>query len=143
MIHIVLAGQAIGKQRVRFSRASGRAYTPEKTVSYEGRLAYAAQQAMDGRSPLEGPVAVEATIYVSIPASKSKKWKAAALAGAIRPTSKPDIDNVIKSSFDGLNLVVWVDDSQVVELKTAKWYSDAPRLEMWVQEVQPTEGIFS
>ena len=74
---------------------------------------------------------------------KSKKWKAAALAGAIRPTSKPDIDNVIKSSFDGLNMVVWVDDSQVVELKTAKWYSDAPRLEMWVREVQPTEGIFS
>ena len=73
MIHIVLAGQAIGKQRVRFSRASGRAYTPEKTVSYEGRLAYAAQQAMNGRTPLEGPVAVEATIYVAVPVSKSKK----------------------------------------------------------------------
>ena len=86
---------------------------------------------------------MEATIAVAVPASKSKKWKAAALAGAIRPTSKPDIDNVIKSSFDGLNLVVWVDDSQVVELKTAKWYSDAPRLEMWVREVQPTEGIVS
>jgi len=144
MIRFTLAGAAVGKQRVRFVRATGRAFTPEKTVNYEGRLAHAAQQAMAGRPPLEGPVAVEANIYVAVPASKSKKWKAAALAGEIRPTTKPDIDNVIKSAADGLNLIVWIDDSQIVQLQTAKFYSEAPRLEIAVRRLnEPTEDIFS
>ena len=144
MIRFTLAGAAVGKQRVRFVRATGRAFTPEKTVSYEGRLAHAASVAMAGSPPFEGPVVLEVDIYVAVPKSKSKKWKAAALAGEIRPTTKPDIDNIIKSAADGLNLIVWIDDSQIVQLQTAKFYSDAPRLEIAVRKLgEPTEGIFS
>jgi len=99
---------------------------------------------MAGSPPFEGPVVLEVDIYVAVPKSKSKKWKAAALAGEIRPTTKPDIDNIIKSAADGLNLIVWIDDSQIVQLQTAKFYSDAPRLEIAVRKLgEPTEGIFS
>lgn len=143
MINIVLAGAPMGKQRVRFSRATGRAFTPERTVNYESRLALAGQEAMRGQPPMEGPLAVDMNVYMAIAESKPKKWKAAAMAGAERPTKKPDLDNFAKM-LDALNLIVWIDDSQIVRLQTAKFYSDAPRLEIAVRQLnEPTEGIFS
>jgi len=143
VIRITLAGAPMGKQRVRFSRATGRAFTPERTVTYEGQLAYAAQNAMNGAPPLEGPLAVDMNVYMAIAESKPKKWKAAALAGVERPTKKPDLDNFAKM-LDALNLIVWIDDSQIVQLQTAKFYSEAPRLEIAVRALnEPTEGIFS
>jgi hypothetical protein len=45
-----------------------------------------------------------------------------------RPTGKPDLDNVIKSLFDGLNLVTWADDAQIVDMTASKWFGDEPRL---------------
>lgn len=127
MIEILLTGAPMGKERVKFSRASGRAFTPERTVAYEGRLALAAQEVMGDRPLFEGPLAVEIVALMPIPESKPKKWKAAALAGEIRPTKKPDLDNIAKL-LDALNLVVWIDDSQIVQCKTEKWYSDRPSL---------------
>jgi hypothetical protein len=44
------AGSPKGKGRLRFSRRSGTAYTPAETRSYESRLKYAGQIAMDGRA---------------------------------------------------------------------------------------------
>lgn len=143
MIRITLAGAPMGKQRVRFSRATGRAFTPERTVNYESRLAAAGQDAMKGAPPMDGPLAVDMKVYMAIAESKPKRWKAAALAGVERPTKKPDLDNFAKM-LDALNLIVWIDDSQIVQLQTAKFYSDAPRLEIAVRQLnEPTEGIFS
>jgi Holliday junction resolvase RusA-like endonuclease len=131
----------MGKERVRFSRATGRTYTPERTVSYEGRLALAAQTAMDGRDLFDGPLFVEVTAYMPVAESKPKKWKAAALSGEIRPTKKPDWDNFGKI-LDALNLVVWVDDSQIVEGRVRKFYSDRPRMEIRVIAAPPEGGLF-
>lgn len=132
----------MGKERVRMTR-QGHAYTPERTVNYESRLASRAQDVMAGRPLLEGPLEVEVTAYMPIADSKPKKWKAAALAGTIRPVKKPDLDNVAKL-LDALNLVVWVDDSQIVRLTVEKHYGAAPRMEIIVRQIQPTgEGIFS
>lgn len=36
-IRFSVPGKPLGKGRPRFSRASGRAFTPAKTVSYEGK----------------------------------------------------------------------------------------------------------
>ena len=49
MIRIIVDGPPIGKGRPRFIRATGRAYTPVKTVNYEAILAAAGGSAM-GRS---------------------------------------------------------------------------------------------
>lgn len=142
MIKIVLTGPPMGKERVRFVKATGRTYTPERTVNYESRLALAAQQAMNGRPLFENPLSVDLKVYMAIPASKPKKWQAAARTGEIRPTKKPDVDNFAKI-LDALNLVVWVDDSQIVEMNIRKFYSDTPRMEVLVRGIdQPTGGIF-
>lgn len=139
VLKIVLAGAPRGKERVRFVKATGRTFTPERTVNYESRLALAAQQAMNGRPLFEGPLAVSVTAYMQIATSWPKKRKAAALTGQERPTVKPDLDNFAKT-LDALNLVVWTDDSQIVEMAIAKHYSDQPRMEI---EVRPIgEDVF-
>lgn len=133
VIEIVLAGAPMGKQRVRFSRDGSHAYTPEKTVSFEGRLAYAAQQVMGARPLLDGQLILDIVILAPIPESKPAKWRAAARAGEIRPTKKPDWDNFAKM-IDALNLVVWVDDAKIVRGVVDKFYSDRPAFALKVRE---------
>ncbi len=38
--------------------------------------------------------------------------------------TKPDVDNHVKSLFDALNKIAWLDDSQVVKLSAEKRYCD-------------------
>ncbi len=139
MIEFFVAGAVRGKERVKTARGGTHSYTPERTVTYEGRLAHAAQEAMAGRPPLEGPISLRVAMKFPVPASKPKKWREAALRGEIRPTVKPDWDNSGKLT-DALNLLVWVDDKQVVEAYVTKHYSENPG--MWVTVKPLEEGIF-
>ena len=52
------------------------------------------------------------------------------LSGAIRPTKKPDIDNIVKIVLDSLNGVAYIDDSQVVALLVEKHYAEKPCVEI-------------
>lgn len=111
------------------------AYTPAKTRNYENLVKLAAGQAMAGAAPVSEPVRMTVTAYLPIPRSLSKKRQAMAEAGDLRPAKRPDIDNFAKAALDGCNKIVFVDDSQVVELRAAKLYSRRPRLEIRVEPV--------
>lgn len=118
-------------------------FTPAKTVSYEGLVAHAAHIAMAGRQLLDVPVTVAMRIECQVPASWSAKKQRMALAGEIRPGTKPDVDNVIKAVNDGLNGVVWRDDALVCELHVRKLYSATPGVvvEVWpVHAVEPMQA---
>ena len=134
MIEIVLLGKPVAKGRPRFNRETGAAYTPEKTRTYEQMLRLAAEDAMKGAPPLEGPLRVEMLVVAPVPKSWPAKKQAAALAGEIFPTGKPDWDNFGKV-VDAANLVVWVDDGQIVDGRVTKTYGDRPRLELRVWPV--------
>jgi Holliday junction resolvase RusA-like endonuclease len=134
VILIRMDGQPIGKGRPRFVRATGRTYTPEKTARYEDRLAWAAQTTMGGQPLLVGPLSVTVNAYLEVPASRSKKWRADALGGNLRPLVKPDADNIAKL-LDALNKIVWADDAQIVALHVFKYYSDRPRIEIVVHPI--------
>ncbi len=54
------------------------------------------------------------------------------LDGHIRPTKTPDADNIAKSVLDALNKVAYKDDSCVVDLIVEKWYSENPRVEVYI-----------
>lgn len=127
-VQFLVPGDPVGKGRPRVSTIGGHArmFTPAKTASYEGLIAMTGTEAMAGRTLLEGAVMVEMRIVLPVPASKSKKFKAQALAGEIFPTKKPDMDNVIKAIYDGLNGVVWKDDVQVVDAFVRKRYGEVP-----------------
>ena len=139
MIEIVLLGAPRGKERPRTTRDSQRMYTPDKTARYEERLSNMAQQVMGDKPLLEGPLAVELDIRLPITASWPKKRQDAARRGIERPTKKPDWDNFAKI-LDALNLIVWVDDSQIVDGRVRKSYSDKPGT--WIT-VYPLEELFS
>ena len=112
------------------------AYTPGKTRRYEDLIRLEGGRAMEGRALLVGPLAVEVRAFVAIPQyiAKSKAKMAAAISGALRPTTKPDLDNYSKT-IDGLNGIAWTDDAQIVWLLATKHYSDKPRLELSAKEL--------
>ena len=136
-LQFTVPGQPFGKERPRAAKRGKfmTLYTPQKTVNYEGLIAHTAMIAMVGRKLILGAVSVELDIRVSIPASWSKKRQAAAMRGEVAPTKKPDIDNVEKVLFDGMNGVVWKDDVQAVEVRKCKRYAETPGVFVIVREL--------
>jgi len=59
-----------------------------------------------------------------------------ALAG-VYASSKPDLDNVLKSILDGLNGVIYRDDSQVVAMSISRiWTELASKVVVSVTEIK-------
>ena len=137
-LKFTIPGEPTGKARPKFSTFGGhvRAITPKKTVSYENFVKLAYSQAYPGRVPFEKDVPLLVTIkaYYKMPASVSKKRREAMLEDKIRPTKKPDADNLAKAVLDALNGIAYYDDSQIVTLTVDKLYSDAPRVEVEITE---------
>ena len=66
------------------------------------------------------------------PANWTKKVRAAALAGEVVPTVKPDWDNLGKIVSDAMNDVVYKDDCQIFEAHISKRYGEVARVEVAV-----------
>ena len=137
-IHISLPGPVRGKgrHRSRIAKAKdGRQfisnYSDKPTVSYEGMLRSVAYVEMDCARLLDGPVMVKILAVFAVPASWSRRKRAEALDGTIRPTVKPDWDNIAKLT-DALNGIVWADDKQVVSATVRKVYGERPGLHIEV-----------
>jgi Holliday junction resolvase RusA-like endonuclease len=123
----VVAGAPVAKGRPRFTR-KGFSYTPAATRKYEAHGRLAAQEAMGDRPPITGPVRIVALVELPVPASWSRSRTAAALAGDIRPTTRPDLDNYLKGAMDAVNSIVVADDSLVVEIDARKKYGTQPKV---------------
>jgi Holliday junction resolvase RusA-like endonuclease len=136
-IAFTVPGTPVGKGRPRFARQGGfvRTFTPEKTASYENLVKVKALEAMQGQQPIEGPVCLELTLLVTPPASWSKKKTADALCGFVFPTSKPDIDNVLKGICDAMNEVVFRDDKQVCDVHIVKRYAEVAEARVKVRPI--------
>ncbi len=130
-------GKPQGKGRPRFAVRGGhaRAYTPEKTRDYEARAAVAARLAMSGEVPIGGAVEVELFVWLPVPSRFNKAQRAAALAGDIRPTCKPDADNVAKAVLDGVQGVAFEDDAQVSDLIVRRRFSAVPGVDVKIYAV--------
>jgi Holliday junction resolvase RusA-like endonuclease len=126
-VTITIGGEPVAKGRPRMTR-KGFAYTPAATRKYEAHGRLAAQLAMDGRPPIEGPMRIELLIELPVPASWSKRKGADAITGHIRPTSRPDVDNYLKAILDAISTIVVADDAQVVEVYAKKKFGVAPKM---------------
>ena len=133
MIKLTIPGEPCAKQRPRMTK-QGHTYTPQKTVNYETlvRELYILQ---NFRQQLEGELVMTVRAYFTIPKSASKKKAADMVGGRIRPTKRPDWDNVGKIISDALNGLAYHDDSQIVTATVEKWYSAEPRVEVEIQEI--------
>lgn len=140
MIRIEVPGEPVAQGRPRATTVGGyvRLYDPPKSRAYKQTVAIYARQAMGQRLPTKRAVACHLWIYRPIQQSESKHRRDLKASGFIRPTVKPDIDNVFKSVTDACTGIIWHDDNQIVEAHIIKKYSDQPRvvLEVWPFEFE-------
>lgn len=136
MIEFTVAGEPVAQGRPRFSTRGSfvKAYDPAKSKDYKAYVKLVAIAAMSERSlkPLDGAIAVSIRAYVSVPKSKSKKFRENALKGLERPTKKPDCDNIAKILLDAMTGIVYEDDKQIIRLVVEKFYDEVPRVEVTV-----------
>ncbi len=136
-IAFTVPGVPQGKGRPRIGRRGEHSmlFAPATTVAYEGLIAHAAHHAMQGLAPMSCAVSLEIIATMPIPASWSAKKRQQAVNGALHPTTKPDIDNIVKAIGDGCNAVVWDDDKQIVKVLGVKRYGSTPGLWVSVEQV--------
>ena len=136
IVNFMVEGTPVPKGRPRFARRGKfvSTYSPKTTVDYETKVSEAARLAMGSSNPLQTPVGAYIYITLPIPTSYSKKRIQACLSGEERPTKKSDIDNFCKAIFDGMNGIVFLDDSQVVSLHSTKVYGTVGMVEVMVKE---------
>ena len=117
LIEFVVPGEA-----VPFARAGSRGkrrYTLEKQADYMQLVKHYAWLAMDGRPPLDGPIAMSLLAEFLHPKSWSRKkqettyWK----------ETRSDMSNIIKILEDAMNSIVFNDDAQISLLAAQKSYS--------------------
>jgi len=116
-------------------------HTPAEVRRWQVFAKHEASEQMKGKNLYLGALGVIIKVYLPVPSSMSQKKTAQALAGQLAPTTRPDLDNYCKSVLDALSGVVWVDDSQVVELHMAKLYSEKPRVEITVSEMGAAKAV--
>lgn len=136
---IVLPGSPRGKGRPRVRVVTPRRggsfptfYNDPQTVSYERALAITAKAAMRGKPLLQGAVRIHINALFRPPSSWTPSKQANALGGLVKPTGKPDFDNIAKIGCDALKNIVWADDAQVVDARVIKSYADKPLLEIGI-----------
>ena len=136
MVTFKVDANPVGKQRARYVKRGNfvSTYTPEKTRTYEALIKEASREAMGASEPLETPVTLYLYIRVPIPKSHSKKKVEACLNRLDQPIKKPDASNILKSVEDGMNGIVYKDDSQIINLHVTKVYSTLAGVDICVKE---------
>ena len=130
-IILVVPGEPQGKQRAR-PRGDGRGvYTPAKSANYEKLIVGLFTEAYPGFEMLEEEaVVLRITAFYAIPKSKSAAKKGLMAVGVVKPTKRPDVDNILKSVMDELQGWANRDDAQEVWVQIFKQYSEKPRLDI-------------
>lgn len=136
-IEFEVPGAPIGWQRAGRNRRTGAIYTQSKTRAKETEIAEAYRAAANGwKFGDKAPLRIQVTAYYPIPKSAAKAQREAMLDGKVRPTVKPDYDNVAKLVGDALNGVAYRDDAQIVDGRTVKMYSETPGIAVLIGEVK-------
>ena len=130
-VSFTIPGKPFGKQRPRFSRATGRTFTPGATVSFERAVGQIAVQRFP--RPIEGPVRLTVAAFFVPAASWSNRKRLAHLG---RPhCQSPDLDNIVKAISDGLNRIAFADDRQIAEVVTRKEWAERAETVVTVEEI--------
>jgi len=128
IVEIEIAGATLTerKRNVHMGKFQARVDQPDR-VEYKAYVKLLAQEAMAGRSPLQGPLFVDTTYYRIKPPSWPKK-PSKGNPFPFWPWKKPDLDNFGKIIWDAVTGIVWVDDAQVVYEDNMKVFADVERV---------------
>lgn len=130
-------GEPKGKGRTRHTR-SVHTYTPADTAAYEQLVRMSFKGKYPQAVPFEkdAPLRVCINAWFGIPRSASKTKRELMEKGYVKPTKKPDTDNIAKIVMDALNGLAYHDDAQVTELTIKKGYAhyDKPCVDVLITE---------
>jgi Holliday junction resolvase RusA-like endonuclease len=129
ILNLVVLGAPVPKGRPRMTRR-GFAYTPKKTREAEADLrSQVIAQLPEEFKPLQTPLEILVKAYRMRPKSaKKNQWWV---------VTRPDADNYLKTVMDGLNGIVYIDDSQIVMAHVSKLYTtEQPRVEIVIKELE-------
>ena len=137
MIKFTIPGKPEPQLRPRATRMGKgiRMYDPPKTKKYKDYVSMIARQNAP-KKLLEGELDMTIDIYRQIPKSTSKKMRKLMNDKIVRPIVRPDNTNYAKGIEDALNGIIYKDDSQIVDLHISKYYSDEPRVEVFIKELK-------
>lgn len=136
-ISFTVRGKPLGWQRTGNNKKTGAIYTQQQTREHEQLIAWAyRQQCRSFRFPPKTYVDIRVLAYLKIPKSATKADRLKMISGEIRPTVKPDWDNIGKLVADALNGIAYDDDKCIVDAMVRKFYSTDPRTVVILQEAQ-------
>ncbi len=139
IVSFTIAGKVEPKGRARHTIVRGKtrsfvsSYTPSETRNWESVVRDRCEQAMKGRQ-FSGPV--KATMIFSMPRPKERQREYFC-------TTKPDLDNLVKSILDACNAIAWKDDSIVAELAVKKCLENDVNpagVTVWLEDAEVAEG---
>jgi len=81
--------------------------------------------------------------FLPTPSSMNKVEKLLAEEGFIRPTSKPDWDNLAKTYCDMIQGYTVYDDSLIIKGVSEKYYSLKPRIELTLSWMNDYDSVFN
>jgi Holliday junction resolvase RusA-like endonuclease len=119
-------GEPVAQPRLRpaMSRQGRlRVLMPQTAQGWRLRVLMAAKQAWGGEV-LDEPLEVDLLFWFARPKGHHTPRGALRVSAPRHHTTKPDRDNLEKSTLDALNGVLWRDDSLVVGGYTSKRYVD-------------------
>ena len=101
-------------------------YDPQRSKNYKQPVRFWVTQhlkRLDAFKPYKIPIHVDLTFHIGIPLSWDKEKRIKAISGQIKPSSRPDIDNLAKAVLDSCNGLLWVDDCIITDLSARKQYT--------------------
>lgn len=110
-------------------------FTPRRTAAFHVQVHRVLDKVMEGHRLMDGPLRVDMTFRMSVPVSWPKWKKEAALLGLIRPTGRPDMDNLEKALLDAFNDHIISDDALVIERFARKIYAETAGIEASVSRI--------
>lgn len=131
-------GKPQGKARARtfYNKRLGKmqSITPEQTKSYEDLIRWS-YTAAGGKYLGETTLQVDIQAFYPIPKALNRAKTNDAINGKLRPTTKPDCDNIIKVVLDALNGVAYYDDKQVICVSCNKYYGERGYIKIQIKEI--------
>ena len=125
MYLMTIPGKPVSKARPRISKR-GFMYTDKKTSDYEKKIKSYAKDIC--KTPYTCPVSVHIIFRYKKPKTSKDK--------GIFKTTRPDLDNLIKSITDALNGIAYLDDSQICIIWSCKQYiPDESNVEISVKPI--------
>lgn len=131
-INITFYGEPKAQKRHRAASNMSHFYDPSKSFKVYVNESIRNELGHDFK-PISTEIYFNTRFFMPYPKSTNRKNSVLMELGVIRPTKKPDIDNLTKLLYDALKSLLYTDDSLIIGNEAEKYYSCKPRVEMEIK----------